>query len=71
MEKHLLGTIRNNLKKDVEELKKLGINPRLAVIMVGEDKASKIQVQNKSMAGEVLGIDDYKSKHGKRGSGCN
>ncbi len=57
MEKHLLGNIRNNLKKDVEELKKLGINPRLAVIMVGEDKASKIYVKNKSKACEEIGID--------------
>ena len=52
----MLGSIRNNLKKDVEELKKLGINPRLAVIMVGDNKASKIYVRSKSKACEEVGI---------------
>ena len=33
---------RENLKKEVEELKKSGITPKLAVIMVGNNPASKI-----------------------------
>ncbi len=55
--KALAQTIRGNLKSEVEELKKEGIKPKLAVIMVGEDKASKIYVKNKSKACEEVGIE--------------
>lgn len=55
--KNLAKIIRSNLKNEVEELKKIGINPKLAVIMVGEDKASKIYVKNKSKACEEIGIE--------------
>ncbi len=55
--KALAKTIRGNLKSEVEDLKKNGIQPKLAVIMVGEDKASKIYVKNKSKACEELGIE--------------
>ena len=44
---------RENLKKEVEELKKEGITPKLAVIMVGDNPASKVYVKNKSKACEV------------------
>lgn len=59
--KALAQKIRGNLKNEVEELKKEGIKPKLAVIMVGEDKASKIYVKNKSKACEEIGIeyDEY------------
>ncbi len=53
----LAKNIRQNLKQEVEELKNKGINPRLAVIMVGDDKASKVYVRNKSKACEEVGID--------------
>ena len=39
------------------ELKNKGINPKLAVIMVGDDEASKVYVKNKSKACEECGID--------------
>ncbi len=55
--KALAQTIRTNLKNEVDKLKKEGINPRLAVIMVGDDKASKVYVRNKSKACEEIGID--------------
>lgn len=54
--KDLAKKIRINLKNEVSELKKIGINPKLAVIMVGEDKASKVYVKNKSKACEEIGI---------------
>ena len=38
---------RENLKKEVEELKKSGITPKLAVIMVGNNPASKVYVKQK------------------------
>lgn len=49
--------IRENLKGKVAELKEKNIKPKLAVIMVGDDNASKIYVRNKSKACEELGID--------------
>ena len=55
--KELAKKIRANLKVDVEELKKRGILPKLAVIMVGDDSASKIYVKNKSKACEEIGVE--------------
>ena len=55
--KNLAKTIRSNLKNDVEELKKEGINPKFAVILVGDDPASKIYVRNKNRASEEIGIE--------------
>ena len=45
------------LKEEVEQLKQRGILPKLAVIMVGEDSASKVYVRNKSKACEEIGVD--------------
>lgn len=54
--KQLAKNIRLNLKEEVEELKKKGIFPKLAVIMVGDNAASKVYVKNKSKACEEIGI---------------
>ena len=55
--KKLAQKIRSNLKIECDELKEKGIKPKLAVIMVGNDSASKIYVKNKSKACEDVGID--------------
>ena len=55
--KGLAQKIRLQLKDEVTELKSHGILPKLAVIMVGEDPASKIYVRNKSKACEEIGIE--------------
>lgn len=55
--KELAKKIRMDLKEEVIELKNKGINPKLAVIMVGDDKASKVYVKNKSKACEEIGIE--------------
>lgn len=55
--KELAKKIRLELKDEVIKLKESGIFPKLAVIMVGDDKASKIYVKNKSKACEEIGID--------------
>ena len=55
--KELAKKIRLGLKEDVLELNKKGIKPKLAVIMVGDDKASKVYVKNKSKACEEIGIE--------------
>ena len=54
--KELARRIRQNLKEDVNELKERKVLPKLAVIMVGNDSASKIYVRNKSKACEEAGI---------------
>lgn len=44
------------MARDVEALKKNGITPGLAVVIVGEDDASKIYVRNKHRKAEKIGI---------------
>lgn len=55
--KGLAKKIRENLKKDVEGLKKEGIIPKFAVILIGDDPASKIYVRNKNKACIEIGIE--------------
>ncbi len=54
--KALSEKLKNNLKNEVEELKSKGKNPCLAVIIVGDNPASKIYVNNKKKSCEALGI---------------
>lgn len=51
--------IRLELKAQVDELKSKGINPGLAVVLVGQDPASQIYVGRKRKACEELGINSY------------
>ena len=55
--KGLAQKIRNDLKINCEDLKKEGIKPKLAVILVGDDPASKVYVKNKNKACEEVGIE--------------
>lgn len=55
--KELAKKIRGELKLEVENLRKNGIIPKLAVIMVGNDKASEVYVRNKSKACNEIGIE--------------
>lgn len=55
--KKVSAKIRQELKQEVQNLKKNGITPKLAVIMVGEDKASRVYVKNKSNACNEIGIE--------------
>ncbi len=55
--KEVSQKIKEELKKEVEELKGNNIFPKLAVIMVGEDPSSKIYVRNKSIACMEVGIE--------------
>ena len=61
MAKLLLGKevstrIKGELREQVEALKKENINPGLAVIIVGNDPASRVYVNNKKKACEECGI---------------
>ena len=53
--KELAKKTRMNLKTECEKLKEKGIIPKLAVIMVGDDEASKVYVRNNSRACNEIG----------------
>jgi len=53
--------IKEELTREIAELKKQGIVPGLAVVIVGEDPASKVYVGQKEKACDALGI--YSEKH--------
>ena len=55
--KSLAKKIKDNIRIECEELRKKGINSKLAVIMVGDDAASKIYLKNKSKACAEVGIE--------------
>lgn len=55
--KELAKKIRGELKLEVDSLRGNGIIPKLAVIMVGDDKASEVYVRNKSKACNEIGIE--------------
>ena len=55
--KELAKKTRQNLKIECDELKNKGINPKLAVIMVGDNPASKVYVRNKSKACQEVGVE--------------
>lgn len=54
--KEVSARIKDELKKEVAELKKRGICPGLAVIIVGDDPASRVYVNSKKKNCEELGI---------------
>lgn len=55
--KAVSARIKEELKQEVAKLKaEKGIDPGLAVIIVGDDPASKIYVRNKKLACEAIGI---------------
>ncbi len=55
--KKLAKKIRSKLKIESANLKENGIIPKLAVIMVGNNQASKVYVKNKSKACSEIGIE--------------
>lgn len=54
--KALSQKIKENISEEVSELKNKGIIPGLAVILVGDDSASKVYVNNKKKACAQVGI---------------
>lgn len=55
--KKISTEIKDELKQEVAEMKSEGINPCLAVVLVGDDSASAIYVRNKKRACEYVGIE--------------
>lgn len=57
--KQIATQIKEELKEEVTELNAQGIMPGLAVILVGDNSASKVYVRNKKLACEYIGIRSF------------
>lgn len=55
--KEVAKSIKEGLKIEVDNLKEKGMIPKLAVIMVGDNPASKVYVKNKSKACRDVGVE--------------
>lgn len=55
--KKIAKEIREEVKEEVAALKEKGINPRMAVILVGDDPASVFYAQSKQKAAANVGIE--------------
>ncbi|MDQ1909522.1 bifunctional methylenetetrahydrofolate dehydrogenase/methenyltetrahydrofolate cyclohydrolase FolD [Paenibacillus sp. GD4] len=54
--KEIVSSYRADIKEQVEQLKERGIQPGLAVVIVGDDPASHVYVRNKAKACEEAGM---------------
>ena len=57
--KKISAEVKEEVKAKVAELKEKGISVGLAVVLVGQDPASKVYVNNKKKACEALGIESF------------
>jgi methylenetetrahydrofolate dehydrogenase (NADP+)/methenyltetrahydrofolate cyclohydrolase len=64
--KEIVSAYRAQIKEEVANLSAQGVQPGLAVIIVGEDPASQVYVRNKAKACEEAGI--YSEVHKLEGS---
>ena len=58
--KVISAAVKAEVAEEVAKLKEQGITPGLAVIIVGEDPASKVYVANKEKACEAIGMASFK-----------
>lgn len=58
--KIISAAVKNEVATEVAALKEKGVTPGLAVIIVGEEPASKVYVANKEKACEQLGMASFK-----------
>src|SRR5688500_18144324 len=54
--KSLAATIRGALKQEVATLVQRGVKPGLAVVLAGDDPASRVYVRNKTLAAGEIGV---------------
>src|SRR5438132_1482937 len=57
--KAIAAAYRAELKLRVDRLRGAGIVPTLAVVIVGDDPASKVYVRNKALAAEAIGMRSH------------
>ncbi|WP_017472278.1 bifunctional methylenetetrahydrofolate dehydrogenase/methenyltetrahydrofolate cyclohydrolase FolD [Amphibacillus jilinensis] len=53
----LAQSLREDMKQEVKKLKNKGVVPKLVVILIGDDPASKSYVSGKQKAADFIGID--------------
>lgn len=53
----IANAMREDLVKEVNTLKAKGVQPKLAVVLVGDDEASKVYAQSKVKVGDKMGIE--------------
>lgn len=53
-------SVKDKIAEEAKELKRSGVTPGLAVIIVGENPASQIYVRNKQRACEEVGFESFK-----------
>jgi methylenetetrahydrofolate dehydrogenase (NADP+) / methenyltetrahydrofolate cyclohydrolase len=55
--KAIAKVMKEEIKQEVEAWKQKGVNPKLAVILVGDDPASVVYAKSKQKVSESLGLD--------------
>jgi len=55
--KQISSQILEDLKKRVEKLKEKGVTPTMAIVLIGDQKASAIYVRQKELKANIVGID--------------
>jgi methylenetetrahydrofolate dehydrogenase (NADP+)/methenyltetrahydrofolate cyclohydrolase len=60
--KTIAASLRADIARDVQALKTMGRTPGLAVILVGDDPASKVYVGGKIKASEEVGIQSFEHR---------
>jgi len=54
--KPVADQIKEEIKKETERLKAKGVNPKLSVVLVGDDPASVVYARSKEKVGDKLGV---------------
>lgn len=57
--KQVSADVKARIAEETAELKKQGVEVGLAVVIVGDDPASKVYVRNKKLACEAVGFNSY------------
>ena len=57
--KAVSAQVKERIRVETEELKAKGVEVGLAVVIVGDDPASKVYVRNKKLACEAVGFNSY------------
>ena len=57
--KAVSAQVKERIRLETEQLKEKGIEVGLAVVIVGDDPASKVYVRNKKLACEAVGFNSY------------
>ena len=63
--KHISNVVKEELISQVEDLKEKGVHPGLAVVLVGDNPASKVYVGSKKKSCQQIGIKSFSYEIGR------